>query len=110
MVFFILVNPNGKPIQSYKGSFNSLLDKVNLSFDDEGKRRSPYSLRHTYITMRLMEGVNVYELSSNVGTSVEMIENYYGHLLNRDPKVVSEVTKNTFTKDHQTSSIDFLNS
>ena len=106
----ILVNPNGKPILSYKGSFNSLLDKVKLSFDDEGKRRSPYSLRHTYITMRLMEGVNIYQLSSNVGTSVEMIENYYGHLLNRDPKVVSEVTKNTFTKDQQPSSIDFLNS
>ena len=93
----ILVNLNGKPIQSYKGSFNSLLDKVNLSFDDEGKRRSPYSLRHTYITMRLMEGVNVYQLSSNVGTSVEMIENYYGHLRNRDPSVVSEVTKNSFS-------------
>jgi integrase len=106
----ILVNPNGKAIQSYKGSFNSLLDKVKLSFDNEGKKRSPYSLRHTYITMRLMEGVNVYQLSSNVGTSVEMIENYYGHLLNRDPNVVSEVTKNTFTKDQKPSTIDFLNS
>lgn len=103
----VLVNPNGKPIKSYKGSFNSLLDKVKLSFDDEGKRRTPYSIRHTYITMRLMEGVNVYQLSSNVGTSVEMIENYYGHLRNRDPKVVSEVTKNSFTKE-QNSKINFL--
>ena len=105
----VLVNPNGKPIKSYKGSFNSLMDSVGLSFDDEGKRRTPYSIRHTYITMRLMEGVNIYQLSSNVGTSVEMIENYYGHLRNRDPNVVSEVTKNTFTKDQQPSSIDFLN-
>ena len=103
----VLVNPNGKPIMSYKGSFNSLLDKVGLSLDDEGNRRTPYSIRHTYITMRLMEGVNVYQLSSNVGTSVEMIESYYGHLRNRDPKVVSEVTKNSFTKD-QKSKIDFL--
>lgn len=105
----VLVNPNGKPIQSYKGSFNNLMDEVGLTYDDEGKRRTPYSIRHTYITMRLMEGVNVYQLSSNVGTSVEMIENYYGHLRNRDPNVVSEVTKNSFTKD-QSNSLDFLKS
>ncbi|MEX0504160.1 tyrosine-type recombinase/integrase [Alphaproteobacteria bacterium LSUCC0719] len=103
----VLVNPNGRPIKSYKGSFNSLLDEVGLSLDEDGKRRTPYSLRHTYITMRLMEGVNVYQLSSNVGTSVEMIEQYYGHLRNRDPNVVSEITKNSFSKD-QKSKIDFL--
>ena len=57
--------------------------------------------------MRLMEGVNIYQLSSNVGTSVEMIEQYYGHLRNRDPNVVSEITKNSFSKD-QKSKIDFL--
>ncbi len=104
----VLVNPNGKPIMSYKGSFNSLLDKVGLSLDDEGNRRTPYSIRHTYITMRLMEGVNVYQLSSNVGTSVEMIESYYGHLRNRDPKVVSEVTKTSFTKDQKSSTLGFM--
>ena len=103
----VLVNPNGKPIMSYKGSFNSLMDKTKLTFDNEGKRRTPYSIRHTYITMRLMEGVNIYQLSSNVGTSVEMIENYYGHLRNRDPNVVSEVTKNSFAKE-QNNSLDFL--
>ena len=103
----VLVNPNGLPIKSYKGSFNSLLDEVGLSWDDQGKRRTPYSLRHTYITMRLMEGVNIYQLSSNVGTSVEMIEQYYGHLRNRDPNVVSEITKHSFSKD-QKSKIDFL--
>ena len=106
----VLVNPNGQPIKSYKGSFNSLLDEVGLSFDDDGKRRTPYSIRHTYITMRLMEGVNIYQLSSNVGTSVEMIENYYGHLRNRDPNVVSEVTKNSFSKDQKPSKLDFLKS
>jgi len=103
----VLVNPDGKAIKSYKKSFNTLLEEVGLLYDSEGKRRSPYSLRHTYITMRLMEGVNIYQLSSNVGTSVEMIENYYGHLRNRDPKVVSEVTKNSFNQD-QPSKIDFL--
>ena len=70
-------------------------------------RHLPYSIRHTYITMRLIEGVSIYQLSSNVGTSIEMIENYYGHLRNRDPNVVSEITKTSFT-DKPSSKIDFL--
>ena len=40
-----------------------------------------------------MEGVSIYQLSSNVGRSIEMIENYYGDLRNRAPNVVSEITK-----------------
>ena len=70
-------------------------------------RHLPYSIRHTYITMRLMEGVSIYQLSTNVGTSIEMIENCYGHLRNRDPNVVSEITKTSFT-DKPSSKIDFL--
>jgi len=103
----ILVNPDGKVIKSFKKSFNNLLEEVGLAYDDQGKRRSPYSIRHTYITMRLMEGVSIYQLSSNVGTSIEMIENYYSHLRNRDPNVVSEITKTSFT-DKPSSKIDFL--
>ena len=54
-----------------------------------------------------MEGVSIDQLSSNVGTSIEMIENYYGHLRNRDPNVVSEITKTSFT-NKPSSQIDFL--
>ena len=103
----VMVNPNGKPIQSFKKSFNSLMEQVGMSLDNRGNRRTPYSIRHTYITMRLMEGVNVYQLASNAGTSIEMIENYYGHLRNRDPNVVSEITKNAFANS-QSSKLNFL--
>jgi integrase len=37
----------------------------------------PYSLRHTYICMRLMEGADIYQIAKNCRTSVEMIETYY---------------------------------
>ena len=57
--------------------------------------------------MRLMEAVSICQLSSNVGTSIEMIENYYGHLRIRDPNVASEITKTLFT-DKPSSKIDFL--
>ena len=101
------MNPDGKIIMSFKKSFNHMLEDVGLADDDQGKKRSPYSIRHTYITMRLMEGVCIDQLSSNVGTSIEMIENCNGHLLNRDPSVVSEITKTSFT-DKPSSKIDFL--
>ena len=45
--------------------------------------------------MRISEGRNVYQLASNMGTSVDMIEMYYGKKRNTDPRNVSEVTKIT---------------
>jgi integrase len=42
-----------------------------------------YSLRHTYICLRLMEGADIYQIAKNCRTSVEMIEKYYAsHLKN----------------------------
>jgi integrase len=40
--------------------FNNLLDRTKLKFDRDGKPRTAYSLRHTYICMRLMEGADIY--------------------------------------------------
>ena len=37
-----------------------------------------WSLRHTYISMRLMEGANIYQIAKNCRTSVGVIEKYYG--------------------------------
>jgi hypothetical protein len=42
-----------------------------------------YSLRHTYICLRLMEGADIYQIAKNCRTSVEMIEKFYAaHLKN----------------------------
>lgn len=63
--------------------FNNLLDRTNLKFDRDGKPRTAYSLRHTYICMRLMEGADIYQIAKNCRTSVEMIEKHYAiHLKN----------------------------
>ncbi len=56
---------------------NAVLDELKLKLDREGKRRSAYSLRHTYISMRLMEGADIYQIAKNCRTSVEMIEKFY---------------------------------
>ena len=41
---------------------------------------SYYTLRHTYCTFRLLSGTDVYLLSKNMGTSIQHIENTYGHV------------------------------
>jgi integrase len=62
---------------NYLKMFNNLLDDQNLKLDREGKPRTAYSLRHTYICLRLMDGADVYAIAKNCRTSVEMIEKFY---------------------------------
>ena len=63
--------------------FNRLLTKSSLKLDRDGKPRTAYSLRHTYICMRLMEGADIYQIAKNCRTSVEMIEKFYAaHIKN----------------------------
>lgn len=63
--------------------FNALLHRINLKCDRDNQPRTSYSLRHTYICFRLMEGADVYQLAKNCRTSVEMIEKHYAaHIKN----------------------------
>lgn len=57
--------------------FNNILAEENLKHDRDGNPRTAYSLRHTYICLRLMEGADIYQIAKNCRTSVEMIEKYY---------------------------------
>jgi integrase len=68
---------------NYTKSFNRLLERTKLKFDRDNKPRAAYSLRHTYICMRLMEGADIYQIAKNCRTSVEMIEKFYAaHIKN----------------------------
>jgi integrase len=63
--------------------FNAILAELNMKKDREGNPRTTYSLRHTYICFRLMEGADIYQIAKNCRTSVEMIEKYYAaHIKN----------------------------
>ena len=89
---FVFCHPNGKSIGSYTKGFQNLLHECDLRVAPDGMNRTLYSLRHTYATMRINE-VSVYQLAVNMGTSVEMIENYYSHARTSDPIFVSAITK-----------------
>ena len=54
--------------------------KAELRQGPSGIPRSTYSFRHTYATFRLSEGIDVYFLAEQMGTSVSMIEDHYGHV------------------------------
>ncbi len=69
--------------KTHRELFNTILDEEGLKEDREGQPRTAYSLRHTYICLRLMEGADIYQIAKNCRTSVEMIEKYYAsHLKN----------------------------
>ena len=79
--------PTNRVFPSYqKELFNKILEEEELKFDRDGNRRTAYSLRHTYICLRLMEGADIYQIAKNCRTSVEMIEKHYAvhikHVLN----------------------------
>lgn len=71
----------GKPSRTlYHDLIETLLTESGLLLSSSGSRRSTYCFRHTYATFRLTEGVDVYFLAKQMGTSVQMIEAHYGHV------------------------------
>lgn len=104
----IFCHPDGSPIKSFKKSFRSLLKAAGVEKDSQGNVRTLYSLRHTYATFRLHSGVNHYTLAKNMGTSVTMLEQYYGHTSNITS--ASELTKSggKRQKGGNTAALDWL--
>ena len=93
---YIFCHKDGTPIHSFKKGFEALITEAGVNVDSEDERRTIYSLRHTYATFRLQEGVNHYVLARNMGTSVKMLENFYGHTSNR--AMAGELTKTKIKK------------
>ncbi len=78
---FVFTTSTGKPAATLYGSLiTKLLTESGLLRSSSGSQRSTYCFRHTYATFRLTEGVDVYFLSKQMGTSVQMIEDHYGHI------------------------------
>lgn len=75
-----LVTPDANDLlfpNEFKKMFNNLMEENDLKFDRHGKARTAYSLRHSYICFRLLEGADIYQVAKNCRTSVEMIEKHY---------------------------------
>lgn len=78
----IFCHKDGSEILSFKKSFSALIKAAKVEKDSHGDVRTLYSLRHTYATFCLQHGVHQFTLARNMGTSVAMLEQYYGHTSN----------------------------
>jgi site-specific recombinase XerD len=65
------------PKEVYYSLWKDLLKRAELH---ERDKLTWYSLRHTYATFRLLNGLSVFVLAKNLGTSVKFIEEHYGHV------------------------------
>lgn len=66
----IFVMPAGDQPYELSGVFERLMRDSGLLQDSAGKTRTLYSLRHTYATFALADGVPIHTLARQMGTSV----------------------------------------
>ena len=70
--------PKGSKIISLADQFSAVLRMAGREKDGKGDRFSLYSLRHFYAVLALRDGIGIYDIARNMGTSVEIIQQYYG--------------------------------
>lgn len=75
--------PDGSNTNEVSRTFNAALKGAELDSSPHGKR-TLYSLRHSFITWELVaQKVTIDVLARQCGTSIEMIERHYSHVIPR---------------------------
>jgi len=74
----LLAMPNGSRIVTLIDSLDAALREAGFERNSFGEKYSVYSLRHFYAVNALRNGVGVFEVARNMGTSVQIIQEYYG--------------------------------
>lgn len=69
---------DGSKITTLADQFNAVLTWGSLTHNSAGDKFTLYSLRHFYAVMAIFNGIDIYTIARNMGTSVQMIEQYYG--------------------------------
>jgi hypothetical protein len=71
-----------RTIPDFNSTFRGLLTDLDLRFvPGSAQSRSLYSLRHYYAIRQIHSQMPIYDLAQMMGTSVKMIEKYYGKAL-----------------------------
>ncbi len=76
----VFVCGSGYEPHGFEGSFRRLMRDSGLLKDSSGKNRTLYSLRHTYATFALRDGISIHTIARQMGTSVLMLEKHYSKL------------------------------
>ena len=75
---YLFVMYDGSKVINLIDQFSEVLRLAGLETNGFGERYSLYSLRHFYAVQSLRKGNGVFEVARNMGTSVEIIQQYYG--------------------------------
>ena len=75
---YLFVMYEGGKIINLIDQFTEVLKAAGLETNGFGERYSLYSLRHFYAVQSLRKGNQVFSIARNMGTSVEIIQQYYG--------------------------------
>ncbi len=79
---------DGSRTTNLNQSFQQFVRETGLAVGSGSeKERTLYSLRHTYATFALMDGIGIHELARQMGTSVSMLEQHYSKIT---PELVAE--------------------
>jgi site-specific recombinase XerD len=73
----LFVMPDGSEIGTLIDQFNTFLKFARITHNSNGEKYTLYSLRH-YYAVRSLGRADIYSIAQNMGTSVQMIEQYYG--------------------------------
>jgi integrase len=74
----LLAMPDETRIVTLIDQLDAALKEARLQRNSFGEKYSVYSLRHFYAVNALRNGVGVFEVARNMGTSVQIIQEYYG--------------------------------
>ena len=66
----VFITASGYQPQRLDGTFKKLLRDCGLMKGDDGQNRTLYSLRHTYATLELLDGTNIYPTSTHEFQSI----------------------------------------
>jgi integrase len=75
---FLFAMPDGSKVITLIDQLNAALKQAGIQRNGFGEKYSLYSLRHFYAVTALRNGIGVFEVARNMGTSVQMIQQYYG--------------------------------
>jgi len=75
---FLFAMADGSKVVTLIDQFNTALKEAGVQRNGFGEKYTLYSLRHFYAVTALRNGIGVFEVARNMGTSVQMIQQYYG--------------------------------
>ncbi|CUI07681.1 Bll7214 protein [Janthinobacterium sp. CG23_2] len=91
-------------LRELQHQFNYLLGDLDFKTGPQGEARTIYSLRHTSIMFRLLDGdkIDLLTLARNARTSVEMIERFYASKLTGEQNIdmIQSDRRNPKVKTH----------